>query len=68
MIIEFQTPIIIIFIYLSMLATIGITCCIIDTVIDVKNYCEAKRIKREREMINKWGDIVNSKSNLGGGI
>lgn len=68
MLIEFPTSIIIIFIYLSLLASVGITCVIIDTVINVKNYREVKRIKKEKEMMTRWGEIVNSKTNLGGGI
>ena len=64
MLIQFPFHIVIIFIYLCMLATIGITCVVIDTVLNVKNYFIAKQIRKEKE----WGDLIDAKINLGGGI
>ena len=66
--VELPLFLIVVFTLMSVCAVIGVTCCTIDTVINVKNYRYWQKQMKMEELDKQVGDIVEEKMNLGGGI
>lgn len=58
----------IIFYIMILFALIGITCCVIDAVINVKQYKHWKEHYAQEKLSQQVGEIINAKIKPGGGI
>ena len=58
----------IVFYIIIVCAIIGITCCLIDTIINIKQYKHWKEHYAQEKLSQQVGEIIDAKINPGGGL